>query len=612
MTSEISSAPELIYYCEFDRREKSLEITYSNKHVISLEVKKNDIFLDIKDAIEKESLNLKNDFFGRNIVNITAIVGRNGVGKTGVFRNIFGFLFSGSFLIVFKENGRYIIENNTMFEIKNDKDSFVVFNERGDGKSQGHISYKQSITLCFPKDFLENDDGRKLLSHNYWRKKLSQKDSEIYRILTNDKFLLEKHFKLFSNNFSYNFLLNGGELPILSINTDDQTIQSAYKNIRRLYDEDEKDKNQSKLLLLLYLLNIFLDQKLSTDFSEELYLSDDIFRSIINIIKRASVIDESLILDIRDILGNETIKVNNNGVTETKKIQTCYENLVRDLFLNKNYHHYSICGRMFLSVSLDLWNTEIYNFLCLMESITSKRFKSKDIVKLSFGKFSAGETELLRTLVAFKSLLNDENYGVETIVLFIDEYEKHLHPEWLRIYLKGLLSVLSVDENNYKFAENINVQLVINTHSPYLISDLPKENIRLIQKNEKTGRREVSIPKHGFASNYYDILSDSFFLEDTIGEFAKQKINGWIKELNDLERVSDSDVEKLTRIDELKALIHIVDDQFIRNKLLGLAEEVRKNILIKADKDLRESLIDQEIAKLEAMKKQLSEDSEND
>lgn len=261
MTSEISSAPELIYYCEFDRREKSLEITYSNKHVISLEVKKNDIFLDIKDVIEKESSNFKNDFFGRNIVNITAIVGRNGVGKTGVFRNIFGFFFSGSFLIVFKENGRYIIENNSMFEIKNDKDNFIIFNKRGDGNFQGHISYKQSITLCFPKGFLENDDGRKLLSHNYGRKKLSQKDSETYRILTNDDFLLEKHFKLFSNNFSYNFLLNGGDLPILSINTDDQTIQSAYKNIRRLYDEDEdeKDKNQSKLLLLLYLLNIFLE-----------------------------------------------------------------------------------------------------------------------------------------------------------------------------------------------------------------------------------------------------------------------------------------------------------------------------------------------------------------
>lgn len=644
MTSEISSAPELIYYCEFDRIEKSLEITYSNKHVISLEVKNNAVFLDIRDVIGKESSNIPKDFFGKNIVNITAVVGKNGVGKTGIFRNIFGFWRSDNFLIIFKENDRYIIENQSLFEIKNDKDNFVVCNRRGDGKFQGHISCKPSITLCFPKDFLENDEGRKLLSHNYQRKKLSQKDSQIYKTLTKDNDLFKKYFKLFPGNFVYTFLLDGNQLPILSIDTDDKEIQSAYENIRRLYDKDEVEKNQSKLLLLLYLLNIFLDQKLSVNFSEESYLRDIIFRSIINTIKEARVIDESLILEIINILGDVTINVNNNGVTETKKIQACYEDLVRDLFLDKNYHHYSVCGRMFLSVSLDSWNTEICSFVCLMEAIISKKLKSIGVVKLSFGEFSAGETELLHTLVSFKSLLTNENYGVKTIILFIDEYEKHLHPEWLRMYLKGLLNVLSVEENSYEFAENINIQLVINTHSPYLISDLPKENIRLIQKDEKIGKRTVLIPKHGFASNYYDILSDSFFLEDTIGEFAKQKINSWITELNKLKKnklkifLDDNqqkirkineikelislDVsnkvfigtvqKKLLRVAEIKELINIVDDQFIRNKLLELAEDVRTHILKKSEnsKISRIKLIDQEIERLEAMKQQLREESE--
>lgn len=79
-----------------------------------------------------------------------------------------------------------------------------------------------------------------------------------------------------------------------------------------------------------------------------------------------------------------------------------------------------------------------------------------------------------------------------------------------------------------------------------------------------------------------------------------------------MEKSSDSDVEKLTRIDELKALIHIVDDQFIRNKLLGLAEEVKGKIERKDNKDLQKFLLDQQIAELQKQRNALDLEDNDD
>lgn len=94
MTSEISSAPELIYYCEFDPEnwDDRLEITFSNEHVITLTPssfgeKKIVINVDIQD----KNLQFPREFFGKNIIDVTAIAGKNGLGKTNIFKRIFHF-----------------------------------------------------------------------------------------------------------------------------------------------------------------------------------------------------------------------------------------------------------------------------------------------------------------------------------------------------------------------------------------------------------------------------------------------------------------------------------------------------------------------------------------
>ena len=68
------------------------------------------------------------------------------------------------------------------------------------------------------------------------------------------------------------------------------------------------------------------------------------------------------------------------------------------------------------------------------------------------------------------------------------------------------------------------------THSPFMITDFPKENLVLLKKKDKRASVEVlNEPEISpFGANLYDLLSDSFFLKENIGLFSKRKIQGLI------------------------------------------------------------------------------------
>lgn len=111
------------------------------------------------------------------------------------------------------------------------------------------------------------------------------------------------------------------------------------------------------------------------------------------------------------------------------------------------------------------------------------------------------------------------------------------------------------------------LQIIITSHSPILISDLPKNHILFLEKDDKTGQCIVSQQgsmQETFGSNIHTLYSDSFFLKDkggAMGEFAKGKIKEVIQELK-----KDSPENP----DYLKSIISLVGEPLIKNELLGL------------------------------------------
>jgi len=143
---------------------------------------------------------------------------------------------------------------------------------------------------------------------------------------------------------------------------------------------------------------------------------------------------------------------------------------------------------------------------------------------------------------------------------------------------------------------DLNVQIIISTHSPIIASDLPAKNIIYLDKDEK-GNCIVKNPDiKTFGANIYQFFKYGFFMNDFIGEFAKEKINYVIEKLNSTNNKLSNEEQN-----EIKTIIDFIGEPVLRNKL----NEMFYN---KFDKKTKLKSIDDEIKRLQKQKELLEKD----
>jgi hypothetical protein len=165
----------------------------------------------------------------------------------------------------------------------------------------------------------------------------------------------------------------------------------------------------------------------------------------------------------------------------------------------------------------------------------------------------------------------------EHLIVLIDEGDVHFHPEWQRKYLQLLLEFFP------QIYPGRTIQIILTSNTPYLASDLPKSHITFLKIKRETSTKVLppnNDRKETFASNIHSLLSDSFYLEEgLIGEFAKRRINKII----DFLKTAPSDLTNLNsnKINEYKKIINIIGEPVIRNRLIelwtekfGIAEQI--------------------------------------
>ena len=108
----------------------------------------------------------------------------------------------------------------------------------------------------------------------------------------------------------------------------------------------------------------------------------------------------------------------------------------------------------------------------------------------------------------------------ETAVIFIDEGGL-LSSGWQRCYIDILLKMINENLNQER------VQVVITTNSPFILSDVLREDVVYLSGEEGkiTEMREKEIT---FGQNIHRLLRRNFFMEATIGEYAKTMIQEMI------------------------------------------------------------------------------------
>lgn len=197
---------------------------------------------------------------------------------------------------------------------------------------------------------------------------------------------------------------------------------------------------------------------------------------------------------------------------------------------------------------------------------------------------SSGEHSFLSLFSRFFSIRN--KLSSNHLLIVIDEGELYFHPEWQK---KWIYTVINIFEKIYP--EKI-IQLIVTTHSPFILSDLPSENIVLLYSDKSKNSQRLSEFNLTFGANIQELFSDAFFLRDGLtGNYSKQIINNAINEI--FEKSPDEVKQKL---DYYTKLFSIIGEPIVRRKCVELLNE--KIALSKTDIEMRIDQLEREIRKL--------------
>lgn len=156
------------------------------------------------------------------------------------------------------------------------------------------------------------------------------------------------------------------------------------------------------------------------------------------------------------------------------------------------------------------------------------------------------------------------------LILLLDEPENYMHPEMCRTFIRNL-NVLQSKRN-----PNTELQVLISTHSPFMLSDVMASQVIKMDYDEN-GKCVISESKKPYyAANIHSIMADGFFLEYTIGEQARIFLEDKFKLLQRLtcmnRNLSSSEKEELTMI---RSLIPNIGDALIRHCFCMMLEKFK-------------------------------------
>lgn len=201
-------------------------------------------------------------------------------------------------------------------------------------------------------------------------------------------------------------------------------------------------------------------------------------------------------------------------------------------------------------------------------------------------------------------------------VLLLDEVETAMHPAWQKLFVKSLVWFIET------FTRDLSVHVVVSSHSPLLLSDIPKGNIVFLKKEESVqvgghieeaheNRKQVCAMANTFAANIFDLYKDSFFLDQgTMGEFAADKVDKLLEKLNPKRKDNETEQDYQKRIkigdNDLK-VAKLIGDPFLSRYIWRRLEELSDNADILED----EFTVSDETKEIIELRKKQDEEKKN-
>ena len=232
--------------------------------------------------------------------------------------------------------------------------------------------------------------------------------------------------------------------------------------------------------------------------------------------------------------------------------------------------------------------------------LSEKRLEAggEKVVLTELNSRSSGEMQLLYSLSTVLYHLknidsniiggrNAVNYPCVNLVF--DEIELYFHPNFQKDLLYDL--IYAIRKMRYGGIRAVNI--IIATHSPYILSDFPKSNVLCMEKG-KVYQDALEGMGNTFGANVYDILNSRFFMKEFVGKFAVRKLEEII------ETVKEGGEITLEEYRQRKVLVDVIGDEFIREKLT-------EELLDKLNRHDRRMMAREEIDRIERRKQYLED-----
>jgi predicted ATP-binding protein involved in virulence len=479
------------------------QLNFTNKYKFNF----NNNVLTYEDEKTKNN-NQKFNFFANNI-NINVIVGENGTGKSTILKYLYSILLKDKnidydYLVIFSD-GRYL--GNLEFEINN-KPDFDLLDDFKDKKLKYSLKHYDS-----EKNFID--------FFSYSDLNISPKSI--------NKFVHESVMHRDEHNFNL-FKFTPTQVKLRLRNYEElliKCITSYFESLEKYLLEERFDITQKLIEFINYVAN-FGDQYIY-------FIYDEILNNV-------NKIDEIYIMNYENYESIEEI-------FEHLRIEyslAFYHDLIK--FIND----YNINSESFKTLS---FNEDLIN--CLL--VSSKIFDIDYIDKnnRSYKDLSYGEKTAFGLFVNIYEFMLDRAF--KTCILLLDEPDISLHPRWQKQFINDIVE-------NFRDKENF-LNIIITTHSPILLSDVPSNNITYLNKDDNDVTFIDKKNDLTFGASIYSLLNDSFYMEEgTSGDFAKEKIN---KLINDLKTKENKLLDK----NELLYTINQIGEPYLQYKIKNMFDE---------------------------------------
>lgn len=277
-----------------------------------------------------------------------------------------------------------------------------------------------------------------------------------------------------------------------------------------------------------------------------------------------------------------------------------------------------------LDVDKDLLHGESYDsydkmmrqlppaFFITEVSYRKKRRKNQktETREITLQSMSSGERQMLYSLSYIyyhikniASIKEDGKrvVGYHHVNLIFDEAELYYHPEYQRQYITRLLEHLAMCNINRTNIRSINI--IIITHSPFILSDLPETNILFLRKGDD---EKEDVPQKTLGANIYDLLKSGFFLDYAIGDVVQQKLQDIMDVYYKLEGDTQKD-EFERKKKEFKFTIDHLGEDYLRHNFMHIYEELERKTVGMSRKEQLAARINSLQEEMENLRAQMEE-----